>query len=1014
MKTLLLNISDIHVESVDKQANEGLVLRAFIDDVRDQVQKMEYDDCFVLIGGDLVFAASEMSYNRFDKCVIQELMKVLNIDRSKFFVVPGNHDINQSVIKQVEESFKPIFDKKYDEDKFNELIRKDMQSQILFDKFKEFKNYMNSSMGRNDYSLLVNYYPLNSLWSIYCLNTSILSCGGYQELNDQGHLGVDTQGLHEFIEKDSCRKKILLMHHPDYFCMDWVKHELQKTYGDVFNLILSGHTHDQETLCHNIADKNYIHCEAPQLFTNKKDNGLGYCFIEITDDNISRIIYREWMEKRNRFRPGSAFTDDESGIESFSNNNLTESKISQADYTLTLMQERLRNEMKTYVNQPYVWVDRYLSDDRIDQLFKIHKSTLFSEVDIINSKENIRIVAPSQYGLSCYGSHFLITLWETKHEFGIKIDADRIRASKFEALVQDELTKYNMQSSDVRWIVIDNWRPFKKDQKGISLFLKETYSHSNIILLSPFHESNFSEHLNTSEQIDISRTLYLTPLKHEQERLIVDAYNKQKYIDDSEVVLDKLDDDIKNFNLHRTPYSCITLLTVFKDSFDRNPVNRTSVLDNILHIIFDNTKLPTYRSTNPDVKDCEFCLGYFCSKLIEKDFYFFSRNDFYSIIKEFCNQKEYSININQLFDILCFNRIIIEDINSIYTFHFTFWVYYFVASWMHIDGEFAQNMLSDKKYLHFPEVLEFYSGKDRKRKDAVRIVTRDLAQANLIVKKKAGIKNDNPFSKIRYNGNNELNERIIREIDSYVQESNLPQKIKDQTADLTFNPSAAFNQDIFKVYSDFSVGYLVNCITISSKVLRNSDQLDATDKKSLLSEITQGLNVFSKIMYLVSPIFAKQGYIQLPEYGFKLTEDFDDLDENERTIRIITTIPFNLTSMFCNDLFSSKLAPVYINQLKEDHNRINRHFIATLIIFKQPDGWREAIISYINSLGKDSYYLGTIIDLIVHILYSGNLEDSDKRIMQFLLKTAMFKSETGRMPSPKEIWHRHLPNKKDK
>lgn len=49
MITILLNISDIHVGSVDKQANEGLVLRAFIEDVKDQVQKMEYDDCFVLM-----------------------------------------------------------------------------------------------------------------------------------------------------------------------------------------------------------------------------------------------------------------------------------------------------------------------------------------------------------------------------------------------------------------------------------------------------------------------------------------------------------------------------------------------------------------------------------------------------------------------------------------------------------------------------------------------------------------------------------------------------------------------------------------------------------------------------------------------------------------------------------------------------------------------------------------------------------------------------------------------------
>ena len=62
MKTIILNISDIHYGS-EASENEGLVLSAFIKDVEEQTAKMVYDDIFVVIGGDLVFAASDKSYD---------------------------------------------------------------------------------------------------------------------------------------------------------------------------------------------------------------------------------------------------------------------------------------------------------------------------------------------------------------------------------------------------------------------------------------------------------------------------------------------------------------------------------------------------------------------------------------------------------------------------------------------------------------------------------------------------------------------------------------------------------------------------------------------------------------------------------------------------------------------------------------------------------------------------------------------------------------------------------------
>ena len=280
MKTLLLNISDIHAGS-DKAENEGLVLSKFIIDVKEQVSKMCYDELYVLIGGDLVSSATEENYSLFDKCIIQKLVDVLNIERDHFIITSGNHDLKQSYIGEVKESFIPIFEALYGEEDFNDLIRKEAQKSTIFGKFEPYENYIQNSMNLSGQSLTCSCYSLNDKWSVHTLNTAVLSVGGYNKISDNGHMGVDTRSLHEHLREDNHPNKILLMHHPEYFCMDWVKHELKKLYKSDFVLVLSGHTHDQDCFCSVSKKFNYIRCEAPQLFTDKYDDTLGYNFIEL-------------------------------------------------------------------------------------------------------------------------------------------------------------------------------------------------------------------------------------------------------------------------------------------------------------------------------------------------------------------------------------------------------------------------------------------------------------------------------------------------------------------------------------------------------------------------------------------------------------------------------------------------------------------------------------------------------------------------------------------------------------
>ena len=50
----------------------------------------------------------------------------------------------------------------------------------------------------------------------------------------------------------------------------------------------------------------------PQLYTDKTDK-LGYCIIELKDNAVDKITYREWFSSRNSFRKGIDFTEDEDG-----------------------------------------------------------------------------------------------------------------------------------------------------------------------------------------------------------------------------------------------------------------------------------------------------------------------------------------------------------------------------------------------------------------------------------------------------------------------------------------------------------------------------------------------------------------------------------------------------------------------------------------------------------------------------------------------------------------------------
>lgn len=978
MPTLLFFISDIHFTG-EQPESEGQVVAAFLKDVQKQLSEIPHSNAYVLIGGDLVQAADNKSYyESFWNNFLIPLI-ALGIKKENIICVPGNHDIERNWITQNKIIYAPLIKEKYTEVNFNNLSGNEQLSKNLTDKFCNFSNFVKDKLNINNYNPISFNTELNDEWSIYCINSSLTSFGGindgeYPELkNDEKRLNIDTRRLYSWVN-NNLKKKILILHHPLDYLSEWAHTELTKIIKLHFDLVLTGHTHDQDILCNINSNDSYIWCKAPQLYTTKQDK-LGYCIIEISQQCINRIIYREWFSKRNAFKPGLDFTETDDGIIKFDNK-----KIDYKDPILVKIEDRFHDTMAVYGEQPLIWIDRYFSSERFDRSYRFCYDNLYDETDLINSKRNIKIITPAQYGLSSFAWHFILKLWKEHKEFGLYIDSGLIRkAASTEKVINAQLQAFDIKKDNVKRIIIDNWTTSNKNAKQILNIITQTFPGISILILCPMLEQTMidTENISISEfQFSI---LYMAPLHTHQIRSMVEVYNKTKHIGQNDIVLKRLGDDIQNFNMHRTPLNCITLLEVFSNSFDDNPVNRTAVIERILRIIFDNEDVPNFKSL-PDVKDCEFALGFFCEQMIRNEEFYFGGQEFIDEIYNFCKKQKIDIDVQYLFALLLKNNIICQYEQDLFSFRFAYWVYYFAAMRMTKSTEFAKFILSNEKYAHYPEVIEFYTGSDRTRNDAADIITEDINKISQKVHEKVGVPEKlNPFSLLKLEISDEQVEKTIQQLEINLQHSKLPDEIKDSITDKEYNPSLPFHQSIYKVFENYSVNYLQEIIGIASKTLRNSDYIEPEKKVKLFAAITQAWFETVRVIYLMAPALAKDGIANYDGFGLALSENFNKYKDNPNRllIAIIAAIPFNLIKWYKDNLYSSKLSNLIYEQIESEKNVVIRHLLICMIIHEQPDGWSDVVKRYLSDINKHSYYFGNTLETLRSMYANGVMSEAN-------------------------------------
>lgn len=741
------------------------------------------------------------------------------------------------------------------------------------------------------------------------------------------------------------------------------------------NVEIMFYFNDEPTKLSQVDTNQY---EKVKLFKQKiADLGVyywNYDGIENFEENLRNHLYDYFLSKYNN-------TSNSNHIESLK------------DSIRKILSNRLDESLSAFSDQPLVWTEPVLShtneisenpNENFERRIKIE--------DFIANIESTIIKAPPQFGLTCLSHYLIKQAWE-KDKLWAYINFNESKEHNVHKKAIQNIRSLGLEERKIDCIILDSWNIFEKSAFKILKNLSNEYPDIPIIVMETIDDSKFKNEVDNENVGREFKTAHLLALPRTQIRKVVSDYNKSKGIGEEDIVLNKVISDLECLNIHRTPMNCLTLLKVSEKYFDESPVNRTQMLEMVLFVLFNMDGIPKYK-TKPDLKDTEYVLGRFCEELIRDEKYEFTRDYFLEKLNEYCSENLLDLEVEIVFDVLINNNIMAKrDIN--YLFRSSFWIYYFGAKRMHTDKDFSDYIFNSGKYVTFPEIIEFYTGIDRNRDDAVIQLLADLKETCNLVNKKVGITdNVNPLLHAKWHPDEKQIEKMEEEVNNTLQSSNLPDNVKDQVADKNYNQMKPYDQSIQNIFKEYSLHTLMQQIKATSRALRNSDYISPELKIETLREIQRSWEQVSKVLFALSPILAIKGRAAFGGIGFIISDDFGSTVK-DRLNMVLQVNPTNVVGFFKEDIYSSKMGPLLFEEFKNEKNALKKHFLALLILFEKPRNWKQEIENYIISLHKNSFFLYDTINNLKAKYKYGFLKQEDIGASKYLIKMGIAKNHFG-------------------
>ena len=969
MRHTFLHLSDLHYRPGWPESTD-LVWKAFCADLATQIS--HYDDPHLVFSGDLAFAGgTENLYSAFATNIAEGLRG--HFSRDRIICVPGNHDISQEALRPFVTIQMGALAELTSEALFNDHVPQ--LSDMLFR--PKLRDYIAAEATFAKYgccqtNLGGTGWDLANGIGVYCLNTALCSYAHLTDsqgaaISDKGKLMIDTRVMQQWLLQTTSTNRILVMHHPVEWLTPWANSELDKIIAKDFRLVFSGHLHQATATFSSRGHNGVVEVSAPPLFTSKSDL-LGYSFVTLdTETGDVEVQYRQWTPG-HKFVAGTALSNTDTGVVSFPP--WTRPPLSIEDTkplptpgdTQAILQVEFEEATTSYSSKQTSWVDRDLASmpetdpDR-------DNANLITPQDLIDNLRPLVVRAPRQFGLTCLGRYIALQHWRQNANGNVvaMLDVVTIPAHRQGVLrsLEERCQELGVQTTSLAAIILDNYcgdKPSRRILKELRLAFPQV---PTIVLQSIDDCARIADAIEIGNVAEFE-TLYLWALTKTRLRELVTAYVQEIDDLDDDLVTARVNADIEALNIHRSPLNCLMILRLAEQTFEESPVNRTEMIGRVLTLLFlQFDQIPRY-ATRPDLKDCEYALGYFCEWLVRAERTTFSKSEFYDKAFEYCKAQLLDLDVEVLFAFLVIKNVLVRK-GTDFGFRFSYWLYYFAAHRMHHDQVFSTFILRDGRYAAYPELIEFYAGIDRRRSDAVACLITDLARMNSDFLTRTRIApNLNPFGHARWSPDQAALKQLQDEVTNSMTESALPAAVKDAVADKQYDRARPYYQELGRFIETASLRQLMQAIRGAARVLRNSDHVAPEAKTALLDEVLSSWIRVCQILVILSPVLAVQRKATFEDISF-IIADWDEKEEPpDRWAAIMTCILDNVVSWFQDDIFSKKMGALFCNHIKTHPAELSEVLVLLIMIRQKAPGWARETKRFILREHKNSFYLSRI------------------------------------------------------
>lgn len=749
----ILHLSDIHF---CKENQETIV--NMLDRLKDDLSMVCGEEQIAIraicLTGDLINRGCDhvQDFNCFIDVFLLPLIDSLGLDFNGVFVVPGNHEVDTSVIDEYVED--GLAAKLADSVAIQDFQQnKNPLALQRLDYFREVARLLCDSelVYENDFCRCYQKEIQGMLWGFACLNSAWRSSGKGD--SERGKMIVGTLQVECALNAlKNVQVKVCLVHHPLDWLIDCDHYDIEKLIYQ-FDLVLNGHIHSLDSK-RIIAYQGQCVISTCGKFFPTKDFYNGYSIVSVDPNTLQgKIFLRQYYAgARNCFDKCLQLYSD--GVFDFSlgakDPILVKSfetahdiqpgflEYANSFFVSNIIMNRSPQTLeKAFVAPPLGKQSEYRKETMYEpkDFFFFNDSEQFYSLEnlVSNLEQHLLVLGRKEYGKTTlihymvdqYLRHYydygrLPVIIDCTEEFNGKRPIER-KCEKFFtnfgtgslAVSLNEIAEIAGRGKFV--FFFDNFETAgEKELSQIRKFV-ETYPDNRFIYSA----------IETVDTAEIDRAIETLPQKIE--RVYIHSLGKQQVrtlacsvlstgetIDEN--VVDRALLCFHNTNLPKTPFVVLLVLSLCKESSDFVPINESSIMENFLETLLEKTASDAAKTSSYDYRVKEDFLCYLVGKMHEKDQYYFFQQEFEEYMQEYHSKKGWAIKDTK-FDTVFFEKGILYRHAGIVAFRYSCMAHYYLAKLALRSPELLAQMFTDDHYLSYYYELNYLTGLERERLD---------------------------------------------------------------------------------------------------------------------------------------------------------------------------------------------------------------------------------------------------------------------------------------------------------